>query len=922
MAGKFPESFNDPLYASLDASHEQKLDLPVGLLSSIRTAGERSNASATNKFGTSSPYQFTPPTRKAILEKYGIDVLLSPENASEGAGLLLQESLKRNNNDVERAVREYHGGVKPENWGPVNNAYAKRVMKAQGAAKEQTLDSGFAKFMAANPAVPADHAQQQPVDAAQAPAQGADAPAEKQPAKDDLSAGFGSWLAANPGAGKYKPPPEDPGIIANIKESITGAKRRTAETEAAPDWAGMPELNSASMAGFKTGLGTMVSNPEESVQIIKNNFPGVQARQDDHGNYFLKSSIDGKEYAIKPGFRPSDIPRAGAGLLAFTPAGRATTITGSMLAGGATQAAIEASQAATGGNFDSDQVAMATVASGTVPAVVRTVQAAKNPLMAALGREPVVPPVPPGAPPVPPTPAAPAVMSAEELANTARTAANGGLGSKGATRDLAAQIFPNEKTIEAAKRLGIEEHLQPDHVTTNQAYRELAQAIKSVPGSETRAAEVAGLEQVAKRADDLVDELGGAKDLSTLDATLKARMQATQTELSKKAGELYDQVLTAIPKRTVVNADETLGFLKAHAADLGGAKRLLPTERNLLASLEGGDGPLTYAFLDQTRKQIGQAMRKASGPFADSESGTLKKLYSTLSKDQEDVAAAAGYGDLYKAAKSVVGVRKGLEDDIVSLFGKELNKSMVSDLTQSMAALPKGDVSKLAKLLKAIPEDMRQQTVASGLSTAFNVSAKNQQLSFKNFANWYEGLLKNKQAHAMLMSNLPPEARKRFSDLYRVSKGIDSATRERITTGRIMAVSEQLRGADNLMANVFDLAKRSSGGLAAEAVTSSMGMHGAGLASGIASALTKGKTNALKAADALISSPEYLAAVKAAGTPGAGPATRRLAMSRVFKDFAREVKQPRELSDPEKWIQRSLLTTNAEYKENKTKEGK
>lgn len=914
---KFPESFNDPLYASLDAAHEKKLALPVGLLSSIRTAGERSNASATNKFGTSSPYQFTPPTRKAILDKYGIDVLLSPENASEGAGLLLQESLKRNDNDIEKAVREYHGGVKPENWGPVNNAYAKRVLAAQGNVKQDAMLSGFSKFMANNPAVPPGDRRPAPAGAAQDAAPGAVA----EPAKDALSADFGSWLAANPNSGKGQPEPEDLGFIGSVKEAVTGARRRTPETEAATDWADMPELNSFSMAGAKTGLGTMISNPEESVQIIKANFPGVQSRQDEKGNYFLKSSIDGKEYAIKPGFRPSDIPRAGAGLLAFTPAGRATTLTGSALASGATQAVIEGTQVATGGNFDADAVVNATVGGAVVPAVVRTVQAAKNPIMAALGREPVVPPVPPGAPPVPPAPAGPAVMSAEELANTARTAATGGMGSKTATRELAEQAFPNEKTIEAAKRLGIEDHLQPDHVTTNQAYRELAQAIKSVPGSETRAAEMAGLEQVAKRADDLVDELGGARDLSTLDATLKGRMQAAQTELSKKAGELYDQVLTAIPKRTVVNADETLGFLKTHAADLGGAKRLLPTERNLLASLAGGDGPLTYAFLDQTRKQIGQAMRKASGPFADSESGTLKKLYSTLSKDQEDVATAAGYGDLYKAAKSVVGVRKGLEEDIVALFGKQLNGSIVGDLTQSMAALPKGDVSKLMNLLKAIPENMRQETVASGLSTAFNVSAKNQQLSFKNFAQWYEGLLKNKQAHAMLMSNLPPEARKRFSDLYRVSKGISEATRERITTGRIMAVSEQLRGADTLMGNIFDLAKRSAGGAAAEVVTTSAGMPGTGLAAGIASALTKGKPNAMKAADALISSPEYLAAVKAAGTPGADAAARRLAISKVFKDFAREVKQPRELSQPEKWIQRALLTTNAEYKENNTKEG-
>lgn len=920
MAGKFPEKFNDPLYASLDASHEQKLDLPVGLLSSIRTAGERSNASATNKFGTSSPYQFIPATRKAILDKYGIDVLLSPENASEGAALLLKESLKRNKGDIETAVREYHGGTNSDNWGPVNNAYAKRVLAAQGGVKAQALDSGFAQFMAANPAVPADRSVQQ----------GAPAEAEAAGAgssKDALSADFGSWLKANPDAGKYQAPPEAPGFVEGIKEAVTGAKRRTAETEAAPDWASMPELNAFSMAGLKTGLGTMVSNPEESVQIIKSNFPGVQARQDEKGNYFLKSSIDGKEYAIKPGFRPSDIPRAGAGILAFTPAGRATTITGSALASGATQAAIEASQAATGGEFDPEQVAMAGAAGGVIPAVVRGVQAAKNPIMAALGREPVVPPPPPGTPPIPPVPPV-ATMTAEDLANTTRSAAIGGLGSKTATKELAAQTFQNVKTVEAAKRLGIEDHLQADHVTTNQAYRELAQAIKSVPGSETRAAEVAGLEQVAKRADDLVDELGGARDLSMLDATLKGRMQATQKELSDKADDLYSELRAAIPARTEAAAPTVLQFIGKRAEDLDGVANLTAMERRILAKLAPrdimddtgnvvGQKQPTYALVDDVRRDLTAARVKRQGPFKDADTGLIKKLERELMVDQKVAADALGQLPKFEAAQGLVRVRKGLEEDMVALFGKELNRSIVGNLTQSMAALPKGDVSKLINLLKAIPEDMRQQTVASGLSTAFNVSAKNQQLSFKNFVNWYEGLLKNKQAHAALMSNLPPEARKRFSDLYRVSKGISDATRERITTGRIMAVSEQLRGADNLMANIFDLAKRSSGGLVAEAATSSVGLPGAGLASGIASALTKGKTNVMKAADALISSPEYLAAVKAAGTPGAPQAARRLSMSKVFKEFAREVKQPRALSQPEKWILRSLMTANNEYEEPK-----
>ncbi len=183
MAGKFPESYADPLYAMLDTTTEKKLSLPVGLLSSIRTAGEKTDASRVSSAGATTPYQFIPATRKAILDKYGIDVALSPENASEGAGLLLQESLKRTKGDVEVAIRQYHGGTDSKNWGPVNNAYAKRVLAAQSAAKAPALQSGFAAFMAANPAVPAGD---------RAPAA---APAAPAPEDDALAAGFGQFLA-------------------------------------------------------------------------------------------------------------------------------------------------------------------------------------------------------------------------------------------------------------------------------------------------------------------------------------------------------------------------------------------------------------------------------------------------------------------------------------------------------------------------------------------------------------------------------------------------------------------------------------------------------------------------------------------------------------------------------------------------------
>lgn len=733
--------------------------------------------------------------------------------------------------------------------------------------------------------------------------------------------------------------PQAPGFVDRVQEAITGAKRSTPATDTADDWASMPELNSFSIAGLKTGLGTLMSNPSETVKIIQQNFPGVKVNQDEKGNYFLQSSIDGKEYAIKPGFQVSDIPRAGGALAAFTPAGRATTIVGGAVAAAGTQAAIEASQAATGGEFNPADVALAGATGGAIPAVIGAVRAAAQPAREILQRARGMP-----------NPAAPASesaataaaaapmeaagpMASTDLAQTAKKAADGGLGSTRATQVLAGQASPDEKAVDAAKRLGIDEYLQPDHVTSNQAYRELAQAVKSIPGSEARAAEMTGLAQVAKRADDLIEEIGGTHDLSALDANVKGTMESTHGALKAKAGALYDEVRAGVPAKSEATANSVLSMIRARADELGGEKNLSPMEKMILAKLSpkssavkqevpglpGGAAATTrtvqvakqpnYALLDDVRRDLTAAKYGRQGPFKDSDDRLITMLEGALRKDQQAAAERFGMSETWNLAQATAGAYKSLQDDLSALFGKNLDKTLLHSLSGSVKSLPQGDVSRFIRLVRTVPENMRQEVVASGLSTAFGKSAQRGTLNFSSYANWYEGLLRNKQAHAALMSNLPPPARKQLSDLYRVSRAISSATKERITTGRINAVTDELKGADGLVARLYDAARRS--GAAAVAGTVAAPIVGPGAAAAIASALTKGaKPNSIKAVDNLISSPEFISMAKQAGTSAERPARLRLVHSRPFSQFVRAVGSPQELTNRERWVTQAMQANN------------
>lgn len=818
-----------------------------------------------------------------------------------------------------------------------------------------------------------------------------------------------------------------PGILARAADMVTGNLRQTKETQTLPEWTGMPELNQFSVAGAKAGLGTVMASSPEAVKVIQANFPGVGVRQDEKGNYILRSSVDGKEYAIPPGLSVGDIPRALAGLAAFTPAGRVTSLPGMAAAGAGTQAVIEATQAATGGEFNSADVAMAGAIPPAVAAVGRVVSAAARPIrsavQAARGRAPEVQPAavssvapvadaaaqqaddaakaatmgagsaddgaqmvwrnadtdipvtfkrvepqagPDGrmyarveangresfvpadeliaaAKPAAPAQVAPQAMPAQELVDTAKKAAGGGIGSKAAQEALAAQAAPDASVVASARRLGIQDYLQPDHVTTNQAFRELSQAIKSTPTSQARAAELQGLERVAQRASDLIEEIGGTKDLSALTSSVRTRMQATQAQLEKQADDLYGQIRAGIPARAEVQAPSVLSFIEQRAKDLGGESNLSGMEKMILRKLspraakevQTVQGPAagglmnqattvqravptvrqpTYALLDDVRRDLTAARIQRAGPFKDADTGLIKKLESELMRDQRAAIEPYGMLPVFDAARTAVATRKALEDDLISLFGRDLSASFVGSggdgLPGAVRSVAQGDATGLVRLIQAVPEASRREVVASGIATAFRTAGTKGEISFAQYAKWYEGLMRNRQAYAALMSNLPLSARKQLHALYKVSNGIAAASRERITTGRISAVNEYLKDADTLISRIQDAASR--GAIGAVVGTAVTPVAGPGVGATVATILTKpAKSNVAQAVDTLLVSPDFIKLAATPPGPARESAAKTLLKTPQWQAFMKSLGEPRDLTKQEQWLLQSMQAKTA-----------
>jgi len=955
-----PNDFRDPFWRDLIARTEDRVGIPAGSLRAVVEFGERTPNDRVSSAGARTVFQIIPSTRNAVLEKYGIDAYLGPDQAAEAAALLLQEKLQRNGGNLAQAFGEYHGGTNRRNWGPVTQSYINRTMVGYNrllsdGQQQEAPAATQSRQVAETLTAPANDPTRQML---QAYERGEVTPDEAEAIEEAVRArkiavppGFRllgevsdeaarqaaqapqSLLDAYTGGrmnrgerveferlvkrGAIKVPEGFPlektefGLAAQALAAVTGSERETEATRTLPDWATMPEMNTMSGRSFLAGLGTMATGPEETVQVIQRQFPGVQMRQDERGNFIMRSSIDGQEYAIRPGFRVSDIPRAAGTALAFTPAGRTTTVMSGALATGATQAGIEATQALTGGEFNEGDVALAAGLGGAIPAAARVLPgigplassvlerlrlrrpaaaapelppggpnappaagaaaaapepppagpagpgAAARPPMPGAAAMPEAPPaaprpVAPGAamapevPPAAPRPAAPA-MSADEMVQATRAAARGGIGSQGAQARLAEAAAPNPETIAAAQRLGIAEHLQPDHVTTSQAFRELSQAVKSIPSSALREQEIKGLQAVAERATRIIDD-AGRMPRAEVNATVRTALQDTVTQLEGAADKLYDRLRQVIPARTQATPETTLTFINRRLEDLGGERAALTSlERRILTRLspkEDGTGP-TYALVDDLRREAGRATR-GQGPFKDADTGLAKQINRLLTDDLNGVAERFGAKELSDAAKALVRQRKGLEDDMTALFGRDLSNSLLARMDQAFQGVAKGDVTKLAQFIEAVPKELRQQVMASGLASAFNKAARDGSLNFATYANWWKGLEQNRQAMTLIMANLPRESRQQLRDLAKVSDDISSALRERITTGRINVIRDQLQPADTLAQRIFQVAQRSAVGAPLEALTTGMGMPGTGLAAGITSALMKtGKSEPL-----------------------------------------------------------------------------
>lgn len=765
---------------------------------------------------------------------------------------------------------------------------------------------------------------------------------------------------------EFAPPaaPQSPGLIAQIKEAFTGAARTTPEIEALPDIGKMPERNQFSVAGFKAALGQIAaSGPEELVQVIGANFPDVQARVDAKGNYILRSGIDGREYAIKPGFQASDIapavgkaiPQIAASQIVAPAAaamglGKAAQLAFALGTAGLVQAATEEVSAMAGGTAEPIEVGKAiageALGQGVGAAIGKGVSLAKGGVRAAKQamrraapqaatqtvEQAVEAAAAPGAQaatgaaPAAAAPAQPGLMEPGDLADLVRKASRGGIGSAGAKRELAQFAQFNPEARAQAEALGFE--LPMDVFADNPQVRAAAGLLRSEAAGAEEAAYTKQLQSAMTRADELMTQYGAtfiegkpaSADVS--DRVLSSLTQQSE-DLASKAKPLFDEFNARVPRDTKIALPD-LAEEMARVTKETVPSQLTRAERGLLALVKKGEnGELSevpYGALVREKQAIFDQLKgRVGNKYKDVDQVQLEKYYDILRKEQVAVADRLGDAEasqMLADANLLWAKKKSLDDLVVEGFGKGGDNSVAKLMKSAIKGAAEGDkaaFNKLNRVLDAVPPELRRETIATALATGSRSGQKFAGMDpgafgFSEFAKMYQGLRANPEVYKRVVDALGPGSDETLRRMYEVSKRVADARANVLKTGKANQAFLARLNAEKLTDAIINTALRTGAGKMATAAMGSAagGPIGAAIATGLISAAGT-KKSGVQVATQMLASDEFKKLVEEAAVREVSPARiRAFVASPVFSKFANAVGLPRAIEDRDRWIRNAL----------------
>jgi len=388
-----------------------------------------------------------------------------------------------------------------------------------------------------------------------------------------------------------------------------------------------------------------------------------------------------------------------------------------------------------------------------------------------------------------------------------------------ARKRLAEMAKVDPEALEAAQRLGID--VPADVFATNSAVQQASGIVRAVRGSDAAAEWEDAFTAAQQRANDVMEGQGGTLDLAAVADRVQTSLTNSIDDLRAKGSAVFDSIKQDIPQGARVQPNASTKAVADIIADLGGEESLPTQVRSLFKAVTSDQG-MTYGRLMQERAQIGKALAKSQGPYADADSYTLNKLYGALADDQLNFVQAQlgdAAAERLKNGNALWSSAKDLEGKLVAGFGKDQQGSIANTLRTSLTNASKGDAGRLNRILDVIPNCLQREAVLTALADMSQARSGQGSFSFPNYAKLYRGLRQNSPIYKRLADVLGKDTSDLMRDLYEVSIRVDRAAQNVPRTG----MSNQALIADGLVNNVLNssvgkAARGTAAGMAGSAI--------------------------------------------------------------------------------------------------------
>ena len=247
---------------------------------------------------------------------------------------------------------------------------------------------------------------------------------------------------------------------------------------------------------------------------------------------------------------------------------------------------------------------------------------------------------------------------------------------------------------------------------------------------------------------------------------------------------------------------------------------------------------------------------------------------------------------------------KRLKKKVISGFGKDGQNSIAQALQSAITTGGKGSDKGLTKILDVVPKKLRKEALTTAISALSQTKRANQEgFSFTNFNKLYRGLEANKPIMAAINKEIGPEASTMLKSLSNVSKRVNEAQGNVLTTGKANQPLTDAMTAEGLISKVLSSTvgrvTATTGAVAAGGGNPIVGAIGANAVQGLSSAMSKGSPARLKAASRLFDSDEMSDYISGKKTP------KQVAESSDFKKWVLSLDSGMKrviMSNPEAWI--------------------